>query len=69
MEQIIGAYKEFLVIERKALEEIEQSAKHKLDNHKDKPLSESTIEAKAVLDIINWIKEKNIYNQDFKIKG
>ncbi len=69
MEQIIGAYKEFLVIERKALEEIEQNAKHKLDNHKDKPLCESTIEAKAVLDIINWIKEKNIYNQDFKIKG
>ncbi len=69
MKQIIGAYKEFLVIERKALEEIEQNAKQKLDNHKDKPLSESTIEAKAVLDTINWIKENNIYNQDFKIKG
>jgi hypothetical protein len=69
MKQIIGAHKEFIVLERKELEVIEQSAKQKLDNNKDRPLSESSIEARSVLSLIEWIKENNIYNKEFELKS
>jgi hypothetical protein len=69
MEQIIGSFKEFIVLEREALNELEYSATQKLKSNEDRGLSESYIEAKAVLDVVQWIKENNIYNKDFKIKG
>ncbi len=69
MNQIIGNFKEFVIIERKELEEIEKQALNKLQNNKERPLSESSIKARSVLNVINLIKEKNVYNQDFKIKG
>ncbi len=69
MEQIIGGFKEFIVLEREALNELEYSATQKLKSNEDRGLSESYIEAKAVLDVIQWIKENNIYNKDFKIKS
>ncbi len=69
MEQIIGGFKEFIVLEREALNELEYSATQKLKSNEDRGLSESYIEAKAVLDVVQWIKENNIYNKDFKIKG
>ncbi len=69
MEQIIGGFKEFIVLEREALNELEYSATQKLKSNEDRGLSESYIEAKAVLDVIQWIKENNIYNKDFKFKG
>jgi hypothetical protein len=68
MEQIIGAHKEFIVLERKALEVIEQNAKQKLENNKERPLSESSVEARSVLSVVEWVKENNIYNKDFKFK-
>lgn len=69
MEQIIGSFKEFIILEREALNQIEYDATQKLKANEDRGLSESYIEAKAVLDVINWIKENNIYNKEFKIKG
>ncbi len=69
MEQIIGGFKEFIVLEREALNELEYSATQKLKSNEDRGLSESYIEAKTVLDVVQWIKENNIYNKDFKIKG
>ena len=69
MEQIIGNYKEFLVIERKVLDDMETEAQHKLSVNSERPLSEASIEARSVLSVINYIKDKNIYNHDFKIKG
>ena len=68
MEQIIGTYKEFIVIERKKIDEIEKIAKLKLETNIGRPLSESSIEAKAVLDVVKYIKDNNIYTQDFQIK-
>jgi hypothetical protein len=68
MEQIIGAYKEYIVIPRIELDKIEQSAKNKLEVHTDRPLSEGAIEARSVLSVIEWIKENNIYNRDFEFK-
>ena len=69
MEQIIGGFKEFIVIERKELEDIQKQAQAKLENNKKRPLSEASIEARAVLDLIRWLKDNNIYNQNFKIKS
>jgi hypothetical protein len=69
MEQIIGGFKEFIVLEREALNELEYSATQKLKSNEDRGLSEAYIEAKTVLDVVEWIKENNIYNKDFKIKG
>jgi hypothetical protein len=69
MEQIIGSFKEFLILERGALNELEYNATQKLKANEDRGLCEAYIEAKAVLDVIQWIKENNIYNKDFKIKG
>lgn len=68
MEQIIGGYKEFIVLERKSIDSIEYDATQKLKANEDRGLSESYIEARAVLDVIKWIKENNIYNKDFKLK-
>jgi hypothetical protein len=69
MEQIIGGFKEFIVLEREALNELEYSATQKLKANEDRGLSESYIEAKTVLEVVRWIKENNIYNKDFKFKG
>lgn len=68
MEQIIGGFKEFIVLERKSLESIEYDATQKLKANEDRGLSESYIEAKSVLEVIQWIKENNIYNKNFKLK-
>lgn len=68
MEQILGQYKEFLIIERSELEKIELSAKQKLEDNKERPLSEMSIEARSVLSMIEWIKENNIYGKEFQIK-
>lgn len=56
--QIIGNHKEYIVIERKSLEELEKKIKENIDF--------KNLEA---LRIIEWIKENNIYNHDFKIKN
>lgn len=67
-EQIIGGFKEFIVIERESLNELEYSANQKLKANEDRGLSESYIEAKSVLEVVQWIKENNIYNREFKLK-
>jgi hypothetical protein len=68
MEQIIGGFKEFIVLERKSIDLIEYDATQKLRANEDRGVSESYIEAKSVLEVIQWIKENNIYNKNFKFK-
>jgi hypothetical protein len=67
-EQIIGGFKEFIVLERESLNELEYNATQKLKANEDRGLNESYIEAKTILDTIEWVKENNIYNKDFKLK-
>ena len=69
MQTIIGNYKEYLVIERKELDKIQKMAEDKIEKNKERPMSEAVIEAKAILQLINEVKELNIYNNEFKIKG
>ena len=69
MDQLIGSFKEYIIIERKELETIEKLAIQKMEDNELRGLSEVYIEAKAVLQTIKEIKRLNIYNNDFKIKG
>jgi hypothetical protein len=64
MEQIIGSYKEFVVIERELLNELLNESKE-LDNSKGlyaKGIGE------GIKRTVERIKENNIYNKDFQIK-
>lgn len=65
MEQIIGGYKEYVVIERKLLDELLDRV-NELENSKG--IYSQGI-AKGIKETIETIKEKNIYNKDFHIKG
>ena len=69
MQTIIGNYKEYLVIERKELDKIQKMAEDKIERNKERPMSEAVIEARAILQLINEVKELNIYNNEFQIKG
>ena len=68
MTQIIGGYKEYIVLERSSVEQIQQRAQELLREYKDAPLSERSTEQRAINMMCEWIKENNIYNKDFQIK-
>lgn len=67
MNEIIGGYKEYIIIERKDLHELKDKAKELLSNA-DCDIS-NYHKADAIMECIKFLKEKNIYNRDFKIKG
>ena len=69
MEQIIGDYKQFIVIERELLEDLQKKAEEKIEDGIWEKSNDLYIEGKTTLDLIKIIKENNIYNKDFKIKG
>ena len=65
MNQIIGGFKEFLVIKREELDIIENNIK----NERNPNMSDVKYAyTEGVLSTIEWIKENNIYNQGFEIK-
>ena len=41
---------------------IEMNANAKLQNNSNRPLSEASIEARSVLQVIHYIKDNNIYD-------
>jgi hypothetical protein len=65
MDQLIGAYKEFIVIERKVLDDLIEYA----DELKDEPGIHTQGLSKGIVYTVNKIKENNIYNKDFEIKS
>jgi hypothetical protein len=65
MDQLIGAYKEFIVIERKVLEDLIEYA----EELKNEPGVHTQGLSKGIEYAINKVKENNIYNNDFKIKS
>jgi len=65
MEQIIGNHREFVVVERKILDILSKQAD--LLNEMDDTYS--SIRANEIRYVVNFIKENNIYNKDFKIKS
>ena len=68
MEQIIGDYKQFIVIERELLEDLQKKAEEKIEDGIWVRSNDLYIEGKTTLGLIKIIKENNIYNKDFKIK-
>jgi hypothetical protein len=65
MEQIIGDYKQFVVLERTVLDELLKRA-DKLSELDD---AYSGVRATEIRSIVELIKENNVYNKDFKIKS
>lgn len=66
MNQIIGGYKEFLVIDRMTIRDLLQQA-DELDglvNNEEYP----KVRAAEIRRVIEFLKERNIYNKDFEIK-
>jgi len=51
--------KEYILIDSKKVAEIKYKALQKLAANMERPISESSIEAKAVIDVINYIYENN----------
>lgn len=61
MDQLIGGFKEFIVIEREVLNEIKREAEEMVNEGKVQ-------RGLGMLDVIEAVKENNIYNKEFKIK-
>jgi hypothetical protein len=61
MDQLIGGFKEFIVIEREVLNGIKREAEEMLNEGKVQ-------RGLGMLDVIEAVKENNIYNKEFKIK-
>lgn len=64
---IIGSYKEYILIEREDINELRNKAMELLkvaDNDTSK-----YYEATAILDCIQFLKERNIYNREFEYKS
>jgi hypothetical protein len=65
MDQIIGGYKEFIVIDRVTIRDLQEQAD--ILEHSDEEFS--TLRALEIRRVIDFIKARNIYNKDFKIKN
>ena len=52
----------YILISKDLINTIEMSANAKLENNRQRPLSEASIEAIAVLQLIHYIKDNNIYD-------
>lgn len=65
MDQIIGSYKEYVIIERNVLDELNQKA---IELDKDAKGVYTKGIAKGIHEAIELIKEKNIYTKDLQIK-
>jgi len=62
----IGVYKEYLLIERKDIEALKETAINLL---KDADTDTSKYhKGMAIIDTIHYLKERNIYNREFRYK-
>jgi hypothetical protein len=52
----------YILISKELINTIEMSANAKLQNNSFRPLSEASIEARAILQLIHHIKDNNIYD-------
>ena len=52
----------YILISKELINTIEMSANAKLQNNSNRPLSEASIEARSVLQVIHQIKDNNIYD-------
>jgi hypothetical protein len=53
--------KEYILIDRLKIVNIEDAALQKLAANEGRPLSEASIEARAVLQVVNYLYENNVW--------
>ena len=65
--EIIGGYKEYIIIERSDLHELKDKAAQLLSE------AENDIsnyhKGITIMEVVKFLKERNLYNRDFKIKS
>lgn len=54
----------YILISKELINTIEMNANAKLENNSNRPLSESSIEARSVLSVIRYIRDNNIYEKN-----
>lgn len=65
MDQVIGDYKQFVIVERGTLDELLKYA----DELSELSDAYSGVRATEIRSVVKIIKENNIYNKDFKFKS
>ena len=53
--------KEYILIDSEKVAEIKYKALQKLAANRERPLSEANIEARAVIDVVNYLYENNVW--------
>ena len=69
MDNVIGGYKEYIILEREALNEFEAKVSAIMEEGQHDHNVEQIRKAKIMRECIDWIKKNNIYTQDFKYKS
>jgi hypothetical protein len=69
MDNVIGGYKEYVILERDALNEFESKVTVLMTEGQNDHNVEQIRKAKVMIECIEWIKANNIYTQDFKFKN
>jgi hypothetical protein len=64
MNQIIGGYKEFLIIDRITIRDLLEQA-DELDFNEE---AYSSIRAAEIRRVVEFLKDRNIYNKEFEFK-
>ena len=65
--EIIGGYKEYIIIERSDLHELKDKAAQLL-SEADNDIS-NYHKGITIMEVVKFLKERNLYNRDFKIKS
>lgn len=68
MNNIIGGFKEYVIIERDSLKKLEEKISDNLSEAQNDHNVEEIRKAKVWLEAIDWMKKNNIYTKDFEIK-
>jgi hypothetical protein len=53
----------YILISKELINTIEMNANAKLQNNSNRPLSEASIEARSVLNVVRYIRDNNIYEK------
>jgi len=54
----------YILLSKELIDTMEKSANAKLENNSNRPLSEASIEARSVLQVIRYIRDNNIYEKN-----
>ncbi len=66
---VMGSYKEYVILEREAIDELERMGKETLTEGQNGHDVKLIQKGKTILECVDMIKKWNIYNNEFKIKG